>query len=55
MPHPFDMPTAPVDVPAEVPANADLVERFPTGDDYALASLMEATLGVEVTSFEKLT
>lgn len=25
------------------------------GDDYALASLMEAALGVEVTSFEKLT
>lgn len=55
MPHPVNVPTAPADVPAAVVAQGDLVERFANGDDYALASLMQAALGVEVTSFEKLT
>lgn len=48
------VPTAPADVEALLDANSDLVDRFAAGDEHALASLVEATLGVEVVTFDKV-
>ena len=42
------------DIDTSLKNNSDLVDRLASGDEHALASILESALGVEVVSFEKI-